>query len=239
MSDNQDRYTIGDLIEEGIIIAHKDGNYGSLYPRVAEFGNEGVPFLTAKLISDDGQINWENAPRLNTETAESFNYGFIKENDVLLSHNATIGRVALVPQLEERVLVGTSLTYYRLDSSRLLPRYLATFFRGRDFQNQLASVMSHTTRNQVPITAQRKLTVVVPQLHEQRAIASILGALDDKIELNRRMNATLESLARALFKSWFVDFDPVKINAGQMPPSSASSATHDPSVLELFPSTFQ
>ena len=84
-----------------------------------------------------------------------------------------------------------------------------------------------------------KAEVCVPPLPEQRAIASILGALDDKIELNRRMNATLESLARAIFKSWFVDFDPVKINAGQMPASSAIPTTHDPKVLDLFPSTFQ
>lgn len=84
-----------------------------------------------------------------------------------------------------------------------------------------------------------KAEVRVPPIEEQRAIASILGALDDKIELNRRMNATLESLARAIFKSWFVDFDPVKINAGQMPASSAIPTTHDPKVLDLFPSTFQ
>ncbi len=84
-----------------------------------------------------------------------------------------------------------------------------------------------------------KAEVLLPPLPEQRAIASILGALDDKIELNRRMNATLESLARAIFKSWFVDFDPVKINAGQMPASSQALATHDPKVLDLFPSTFQ
>ena len=79
----------------------------------------------------------------------------------------------------------------------------------------------------------------LPPIEEQRAIASILGALDDKIELNRRTNATLESLARAIFKSWFVDFDPVKINAGQMPASSAISTAHDLNVLDLFPATFQ
>ena len=67
--------------------------------------------------------------------------------------------------------------------------------------------MSHTTRDQVPITTQRALTVYVPPLPEQRHIAGVLGALDDKIELNRRMNRTLEAMAQALFKSWFIDFD--------------------------------
>jgi type I restriction enzyme S subunit len=53
----------------------------------------------------------------------------------------------------------------------------------------------------------------IPPFNEQRAIAHILGTLDDKIELNRRMNETLEAMARALFKSWFVDFDPVRAKA--------------------------
>ena len=65
-------------------------------------------------------------------------------------------------------------------------------------------------RQRVPTESLNHLTVLVPPLPEQRAIAHILGALDDKIELNRRMNETLEAMARALFKSWFVDFDPVR-----------------------------
>jgi len=65
-------------------------------------------------------------------------------------------------------------------------------------------------RQRVPTEALAHLTIAVPPLSEQRAIADILGTLDDKIELNRRMNATLESIARALFRSWFVDFDPVR-----------------------------
>ena len=81
----------------------------------------------------------------------------------------------------------------------------------------------------VSLTSQRALKIPVPPLSEQRAIAHILGTLDDKIELNRRMNATLEAMARALFKSWFVDFDPVR----------AKMASRDPglpqSLADLFP----
>jgi len=245
---------IESLIEDGTILAHKDGNYGSSYPRVHEFGEEGVPFLTAKLLTDSGQIDLEAAPRLAEEKANKLTYGFIEAGDVLLSHNATVGRVAVVPALCERVLVGTSLTYYRVDPERLLPRYLAAFFKGRGFQNQLRAVMSHSTRNQVPITAQRQLTVVVPPLPEQRRIAHILGTLADKIELNRRMNETLEAMAQALFKSWFVDFDPVFDNAlaaGYLIPAAfAARAAQRAAVrgqypplpdhlLALFPDRFQ
>jgi type I restriction enzyme S subunit len=68
-------------------------------------------------------------------------------------------------------------------------------------------------RQRVPVSALGHLTVALPPLEEQRAIAHILGTLDDKIELNRRMSETLEAMARALFKSWFVDFDPVRAKA--------------------------
>jgi type I restriction enzyme S subunit len=74
----------------------------------------------------------------------------------------------------------------------------------------------------------------VPPLAEQKAIAAVLGALDDKIELNRRMNATLEAMARALFQSWFVDFDPVRAKLDGRKPAGLDAAT-----AALFPGAFQ
>lgn len=225
--------TIEELIANGTILAHKDGNYGSNYPRVEEFGSEGVPFLTAKSLRD-GYVDIAGAPRLGNERADSLTFGFVQQDDVLLSHNATVGRVAIVPPHNGRLLVGTSLTYFRLDQGRLLSRYLAVYFTGREFQNQLAAVMSHSTRNQVPVTAQRKLSVVVPTLTEQKAIASVLGTLDDLIELNRETNEILEEMARALFKSWFVDFDPVRAKLEGRPPAGMDAET-----AALFPDHFE
>jgi type I restriction enzyme S subunit len=78
------------------------------------------------------------------------------------------------------------------------------------------------------------LEIPLPPLAEQKAIAAVLGALDDKIELNRRMNATLEAMARALFQSWFVDFDPVRAKLdGRQPPGL------DPATAALFPNEFE
>ncbi len=79
-----------------------------------------------------------------------------------------------------------------------------------------------------------RLLVAVPPLKEQQAIATILGALDDKIDLNRRMNETLEEIARAFFRSWFVDFGPVRAKAEGREPYGMDSET-----ASLFPSTFQ
>ena len=78
-----------------------------------------------------------------------------------------------------------------------------------------------------------QLEIPLPPLAEQKAIAAVLGALDDKIELNRRMNAMLEAMARALFQSWFVDFDPVRAKLDGRPPAAL-----DPATAALFPDSF-
>ena len=230
--ERQGTVTIQSLLESGAITGHKDGNYGSQYPRVEEFGPVGVPFLTAKSLND-GKVDIDGAPRLANDKADVLRFGFVQPGDVLLSHNATVGRVAIVPEVAGRVLIGTSLTYFRVDPSKILPRYLAAYFSGSDFQSQLAAVMSQTTRNQVPITAQRRLRIVLPALAEQRAIAHILGTLNDKIELNQRMSESLEAMTRSLFKSWFVDFDPVCAKA-----EGLDSGLPKP-LSDLFPATLQ
>ena len=91
-------------------------------------------------------------------------------------------------------------------------RFLLYAFLGEEFQNTLRSRTVHgSTVDRILLTEMADFPIRAPQtVTEQRAIAHILGTLDDKIELNRRMNATLETMARALFRSWFVDFDPVR-----------------------------
>ncbi len=227
---NWPRFTIQELIDSQVITVQKDGNHGSNYPRASEFGDKGVAFLTAKLLDDAGNIDFAQAPRLSEEKASKFKFGFIEKDDVLLSHNATVGRVAIVPNYGEKVLIGTSLTHYRLNSEKLLPQYLAAFFTSKDFQNQLAAVMSQTTRNQVPITAQRKLEVVIPPIKIQKQLTRISGSIIEKISLNTQTNQTLEQMAQAIFKSWFVDFDPVKAKMNSEQPEGMDEVT-----ASLFP----
>jgi type I restriction enzyme S subunit len=93
-----------------------------------------------------------------------------------------------------------------------------------------SAIIGGTTQPLITQTAVKALPMLLPPLAEQKAIAAVLGALDDKIELNRRMNATLEAMARALFQSWFVDFDPVRATLDGRPPSAI-----DPATAALFP----
>src|SRR5690606_21491508 len=85
-------------------------------------------------------------------------------------------------------------------------------------QFNFADIAHGTALPYLTVASLSTLELACPPLAEQRAIARILGALDDKIELNRKTNATLEAMARALFKSWFVDFDPVRAKAAGCAP---------------------
>jgi len=102
------------------------------------------------------------------------------------------------------------------DRNKADPLFVYYFFKSPAGQH---SLLMHTSQTGVPaisqpVTSLKGIRFAFPELPEQRAIAHILGTLDDKIELNHRMNETLEAIARAFFKSWFVDFDPVRVKAG-------------------------
>lgn len=149
------------------------------------------------------------------------------------------GKIAFVSGLPEGVVAHGSTEYIVLagkpdESDNLFAYYLA---RSPDFRQFAIGHMEGTSgRQRVPSVAVENFTVTLPPLPEQRAIAHILGTLDDKIELNRRMNETLEAIARAIFKSWFVDFDPVRAKAsGEAPESICRRLRLTPDLLALFP----
>ncbi len=124
----------------------------------------------------------------------------------------------------------------RVDERQASPQYVFYFFRSRQGQHALLANTSTTGVPAIsrPLTSLKAIRLPLPPLEEQRAIAAVLGALDDKIELNRRMNATLEAMARALFKSWFVDFDPVRARMDGRTPYGMGAAT-----AALFPDAFE
>jgi type I restriction enzyme, S subunit len=107
----------------------------------------------------------------------------------------------------------------------IAPEYAGYYFRSPKFRRDVTSMSSLSTRASLNNEMLARLTIDVPPLEVQTAIGSILKALDDKIELNRRMNATLEAMARALFQSWFVDFDPVRAKLDGRKPVGFDAAT--------------
>ena len=154
-------------------------------------------------------------------------------NDVILSRRCNPGETAVVPPNLELAL-GQNLVLLRADGTTVYPPFLRWLVRGPEWWDQInkflnvGAVFDSLRCADVP-----NFELRIPPLPEQRAIAHILGTLDDKIELNRRMNETLEAMARALFKSWFVDFDPVRAKAEGRDPDVPEP------IADLFPNSFE
>ena len=202
--------TVEDLINRGVLEKPLDGNHGGLHPKNSDYVDEGIPFIMASDIDRD-RINFENCKYITREQASTLRKGFAKEGDVLLSHKATIGKTAVVENIPTDFIVLTpQVTYYRILDESILDRYyLHYYFKSPYFQSILNSWSgSGSTRAYISITEQRKLPILLPSIDVQKRITSILRSLDLKIELNLKMNKTLEEMAMTLYKHWFVDFEP-------------------------------
>jgi type I restriction enzyme, S subunit len=178
-------------------------------------------------FSDNGLVY------INDNQAEELKNVVVQKNDVLL--NITGDSVARCCQVDPKVLparVNQHVAIIRPKPDILDARFLRYYLVSPFMQDRLLGLASAgATRNALTKSMIESLDIRAPSLKEQKAIAAVLGALDDKIELNRRMNATLEATARALFKSWFVDFDPVRAKMEGKQPFGMDAAT-----AALFPS---
>ena len=201
-----DRVTLETLLERGWIESHLDGNHGSDYPRKDEFISEGVPYISANCL-DDERLDMSRAKYLSPSRAALLRKGIAKDKDVLFAHNATVGPVAILRTDEEKVILGTSLTYYRCNPKHILPEYLAHYMRSFGFKTQYLQVMGQSTRNQVPITKQREFFHVIPPLEEQKQIIVALDGLFENgqrlVSLYQRKLAALDALKKSLLHQAF------------------------------------
>jgi len=133
--------------------------------------------------------------------------------DLLYSREGTYFGIAADVPADTRVCLGQRMVLIRPMACTLDFRFLRYWLNSPIMAAHIHGFRDGTVAERLNLPTIRALTVALPPLAEQRAIAHILGTLDDKIELNRRMTETLEAMARALFKSWFVDFDPVRAKA--------------------------
>ena len=137
----------------------------------------------------------------------------VHSGDILLNitgDGVTFGRTCIVPDKVLPACVNQHVAIIRLDQSICIPGYLLSFLTHSATKPYIESFNSGGSRRAITKGNIESFEIPLPPLPEQEAIANIFGTLDDKIELNRQMNQTLEAMAQAIFKSWFVDFDPVK-----------------------------
>lgn len=183
-------YTVQELIDLDMLDEPLDGNHGSIHPKASDYVDEGVPFIMANNLIN-GVVDLDGCAFISEEQAKTLRKGFAKPGDVLLTHKATIGRTAIVPDRYETIILTHQVTYYRVKRG-IDNRYLKYYFDSPDFQTTLNNwAGSGSTRAYLGITAQHKLPVILAPYSEQQKIADILEALDRKIQLNTEINENL------------------------------------------------
>ena len=202
------------------------------------FCDTGVPVIRGSNLSQDigTRLVDEGLTFVSEEKAEEFARSEARTGDLVFTCWGTIDQVGLIDHRAryKRYIVSNKQMLLTPDPSRADSLFLYYAFSSPENR---AAILNRGIGSSVPgfnLGQLRMFEIVLPPLAEQKAIAAVLGALDDKIEFNRRMNATLEAMARALFQSWFVDFDPVRAKLDGRKPQGLDKAT-----AALFPSSFQ
>ena len=198
MKSNWKEYTVQELIDLGMIEEPLDGNHGSMHPKASDYVDSGVPFIMANNIIN-GVVDLDGCAFITEEQANTLRKGFAKPGDVLLTHKATIGRTAIVPNKYETIILTPQVTYYRIIKG-IDNRYLKYYFDSPFFQETLTNwAGSGSTRAYLGILAQHKLPIILPPYDEQIKIAGLLDLLDKKILINTEINANLAKQIKRIF----------------------------------------
>lgn len=199
------------------------------------FTDSGVNFIKSESITFHGSIDRTKFAFIDMKTHEALKRSRLSEGDILFSMAGVyIGKTAVVPSQILPANTNQAVGIIRLNQLRALPRFIDFYLRNPTYNQFLNNLVAQSAQPNLNLTEIGNLPINLPPLPEQRAIAHILGTLDDKIELNRRMNETLEQMARAIFKSWFMDFDPVRAKAEGRQPHGMDADT-----AALFPDSFE
>jgi type I restriction enzyme S subunit len=208
------------------------GPFGSQL-HAADYVPVGIPSVMPVNIGDNRIIE-DGIMRITVADAERLSRHRLRFGDIVYSRRGDVERRALVRAGQEGWLCGTGCLKVRLGHGVVDPLF-ASLYLGHPAVRQW--IVRHAVGATMPNLNTEIMSAIpfaLPPLPEQKRIAHILGTLDDKIELNRRMNATLEAMSRAIFKSWFVDFDPVRQKAAGKQPVGMDAKT-----AALFPDSFE
>jgi len=200
------------------------------------FVDSGVPVIRGNNLTTDVRRFIDDGFVFVTETkADELGNCEAVADDLVFTAAGSLGQVGLIPKSAtyNRYIISNKQLRARVDKSIVDPLFAFYWFSSKEM---VAYVQQRNTGSSVPLInlgVLRSLPIPVPPLVEQSAIARILSALDEKIELNRQMNKTLETISLALFKSWFVDFDPVRSKTEGCDPDLPKA------IASLFPDAFQ
>jgi type I restriction enzyme, S subunit len=224
--------TIGALLDEtgGSI---KTGPFGTKL-KASEYTPTGVPVISVGEVGFGRLRVHHDTPRVDETVSSRMPEFLLNAGDIVFGRKGAVERSAQVQPDEDGYFLGSDGIRIRLNVEECDPKFISYQLQTPAHRSWMIQHAAGTTMPSLNEGIIRRIPIVLPPIAEQKAIAAVLGALDDKIELNRRMNATLEAMARALFQSWFVDFDPVRAKLDGREPFWL-----DPDTAALFPDTFQ
>jgi type I restriction enzyme S subunit len=178
------------------------------------FQQHGVPVIRGSNLTEDigTRLGDDGLVFVSEEKAAEFKRSIVRKGDLVFTCWGTINQVGLIDDRAKynEYVISNKQMNFTPDPEKADDLFLYYLFSGPQMQEAIKNQGIGSSVPGFNLGQLRAIRLKVPPLPEQRAIAHILGTLDDKIELNRRMNETLEAMARAIFKSWFVDFDPVR-----------------------------
>jgi len=158
----------------------------------------------------------------------------VRENDLIISCSGTVGRISKIERNSYPGIISQALLILRSNEEIILPDFLKYFLQTKKGQYELLNASHGSVQvNIAPRKIVEKIPIPCPDIKTQDAICKILLAIDKKIELNQEMNETLEQIAKILFKSWFIDFDPVRAKAEGRPTGLLKE------ISDLFPYSFE
>jgi type I restriction enzyme S subunit len=224
--------TLGDVCQRGGGNI-QTGPFGSQL-HASDYVLVGVPSIMPTNIGEN-RIVEDGIVRITEDDANRLGQHRLRAGDIVYSRRGDVEKRALIREREEGWLCGTGCLKVRLGAGVVDPLFASLFLGHPAIREWIVRHAVGATMPNLNTSIMGEVPFALPPLAEQKAIAAVLGALDDKIELNRRMNATLEAMARALFQSWFVDFDPVRAKLDGRKPVGLDAAT----TTVLFPEHFQ
>lgn len=199
----------------------------------ADWLNEGIPVIKIANVKA-GRIEPEGCGYVSTEVANEAADWLTKDGDVLIAMTGYVGEVAEV-KAGEKYLINQRVGRFEIfDPNRLNPRFLFYHLQNPETRREVEGVARGSAQPNLSAADAHKIEITLPPLNVQSQIAQVLGQLDDRIFLLRQTNTTLEAIAEALFKSWFVDFDPVCAKMEGRAPEGIDEAT-----AALFPDSFE
>ncbi len=198
--------------------------------KTPSYSDVGSPMIRVTDVQG-GFLEISKTLRVSEEVFQEFTRRYApQKGDMVFSRVGSYGNVSYA-RTDTPFCLGQNTA---LISPRINGRFLHLFLQSAEARWQIEQVVVGSTQKTISLKSISALQIPIPPPDELEAIAHVLGTLDDKIELNRRMNATLEAMARALFQSWFVDFDPVRAKLDGRQPEGMDEAT-----AALFPDSFQ